>query len=201
MSTVNRRIDQGDKTRAALVRVARTLFQRGYEAVSTPEIARAAGVTRGALYHHFKDKQALYAAVVEAVAADHVAKVQDVAMAESSPIAAVLAGCRAFLASAQDAEIRRIYLLDAPAALGWETWHAIDARYGLGSVKDGLNACVEAGVMDAADVDAAAHLILGALNEAALVLAEAGPRAPIAKAIDRRMEAMVRALIAKERAS
>jgi AcrR family transcriptional regulator len=197
MSTGNRKIDQGDKTRAALVRAARKLFRRGYEAVGTPEIAEAAGVTRGALYHHFADKRALFAAVVERIAADHVAAIQKVAIEEASPIDGLLAGCRAFLAIAQDDETQRIYLLDAPAALGWEAWREIDARYGLGSVKDGLNACAEAGLMDAADIDAVAHLILGALNEAAFVLAQAGPRARIAKSLDQRMEAMVRGLVSR----
>jgi AcrR family transcriptional regulator len=197
MSSTNRRIDQGDKTRAALVRSARKLFRRGYEAVGTPEIAEAAGVTRGALYHHFADKRALFAAVVEQIAADHVAAIEKVAVAEASPVEGLLAGCRAFLDIARSDETQRIYLLDAPAALGWNAWREIDARYGLGSVKAGLEACAAAGLMNAADVDAAAHLILGALNEAALVLAQAGPKSAIAKSLDRRMEAMVRALVSR----
>jgi AcrR family transcriptional regulator len=199
MSTGNRRVDQGEQTRAALVRAARKLFRRGYDAVSTPEIADAAGVTRGALYHHFADKRALFAAVVEAVAADHVAAIQELATAEATPIDGLLAGCRAFLANAQNAEIQRIYLLDAPAALGWDAWREIDSRHGLGSVRDGLHACAEAGLMDAGDVDAVAHLILGALNEAALVLAKAGPKAAIVKSLDQRIESMVRALVTRRR--
>jgi AcrR family transcriptional regulator len=198
MSTGDRRIDQGDKTRVALVRAARKLFRRGYEAVGTPEIAEAAGVTRGALYHHFKDKRALFAAVVEEVARDHVVEIQRIAMTENDPVDAVIAGCRAFLASARDAETRQIYLLDAPAALGWEAWREIDGRHGLGSLRDGLDACVAAGVMDAADVTAAAHLILGALNEAAFVLVKAKPGSALAASLDRSMVRMVRALVATD---
>jgi AcrR family transcriptional regulator len=192
----DRRILHGNKTRAALVRTARRLFRHGYEATGTPEIVQAAKVTRGALYHHFEDKRALFAAVAEDVAADIVTDINAAADArQSDPLAAVIAGCRAFLTATQNDERRQIFMVDAPSVLGWSAWRAIDARHGLGSLKAGLQACADAKLMKAADVDAVAHLISGALNEAAFALSDAGETAPIAKALDHQIERMVRSLV------
>ena len=144
MSIEDQRIAHGRKTRTALIQAARRLFVQGYDKVGTPEIVRAAKVTRGALYHHFKDKRALFEAVVDDVARDLVGSINSAAETEADqPLEAILAGCRAFLASAQDKEVRQIFLVDAPAVLGWGTWRAIDARHGLGSLKEGLQACAE----------------------------------------------------------
>ena len=196
MSIEDQRIAHGRRTRAALIRVARQLFSAGYENVSTPEIVRAAKVTRGALYHHFPDKQALFEAVVDEVARDLVAAINAAAEGVADqPLEAVLAGCRAFLAAAQDKEARQIFLVDAPAVLGWAKWRAIDARHGLGSLKAGLNACAEHGLLNAGDVPAVAHLISGALNEVVFALVELQPDADTAASLDQQMERMVRALI------
>ena len=196
MSIENRRIALGRKTRAALIRVARQLFSAGYDNVSTPEIVRAAEVTRGALYHHFPDKQALFEAVVDDVARDLVTAINTAAEGVADePLEAVLAGCRAFLASAKDQETRQIFLVDAPAVLGWATWRAIDARHGLGSLKAGLMACAERGLLKASDVPAVAHLISGALNEVVFALVELESDAATVASLDQQMERMVRALI------
>lgn len=192
----DRRVLHGNKTRAALIRTARRLFRRGYEATATPEIVQAAKVTRGALYHHFEDKRALFAAVAEDVAADIVADIDAAADThQRDPLKAVIAGCRAFLSATQNDERRQIFMVDAPSVLGWGTWRAIDARHGLGSLKAGLRACADAKLMNIADVDAVAHLISGALNEAAFALSEAGQTAPIAKSLDHQIERMVRSLV------
>lgn len=198
MSTHDRRIEHGRSTRAALVRSARRLFRKGYDAVGTPEIVRAAKVTRGALYHHFEDKRALFAAVVEEVARDLVASIDAVAEpSKDQPLDAVLAGCRAFLAAARVEETRQIFLVDAPAVLGWAAWRAIDTRHGLGSLEAGLQACADKGLISARDGGSIARLISGALNEIAFVLVKLEPGDPAASELDRHMERMVRLLVSK----
>jgi AcrR family transcriptional regulator len=192
------RIVQGRKTRTALVRAARRLFRKGFDAVGTPEIVRASRVTRGALYHHFEDKRALFGAVVEEVARDLVASIDAAAMPyRDQPLDAVLAGSRAFLAAARDAETRQIFLVDAPAVLGWTAWRAIDSRHGLGSLKAGLEACAEKGLIDTRDVVSVAHLISGALNEIVFALVDIEPDDSMALDLDRQMERMIRALVSK----
>lgn len=196
MSKVNLRIAAGERTRGALLAAARRLFRDGYEAVGTQDVVAAAAVTRGALYHHFADKRALFAAVVDEVAAGLVSTIERAAdAAAADPASAVVAGCRAFLDGAHDLEVRRIFLLDAPAVLGWSEWRRIDGRHGFGSLRRGLAACADAGLLPRDDVDAAAHLISGALNEAAFVLASTSGDDGTAAAVDRRMEMMVRALV------
>lgn len=196
MSTGNRKAELGAATRATLIDTARTLFANGYEAVSTPAIAAAAGVTRGALYHHFTDKRALFEAVVERVAADLVNRIHAAATKqEADPLAAVIAGCRAFVAACQDIETRQIFLIDAPTVLGWSTWRAIDARHGLGSLKEGLAACAATGLLSPDDIDAVAHLISGALNEAVFLLADRPSDPQLAANLDAATVRMIRGLL------
>lgn len=196
MSSGNRKIAHGAATRATLVETARRLFAEGYDAVSTPAIAGAAQVTRGALYHHFTDKRALFAAVVDQVAADVVSRIDAAAMDHAGrPLEAVIAGCRAFVAACRDDETRQILLTDAPAVLGWSAWREIDARHGLGSLKEGLAACAAAGVIAPDDVDVAAYLISGALNEAVFALAEGPPDPGFGAKLDTAIETLVRGLL------
>lgn len=200
MSKPNRKAELGAATRAALIRAARALFAEGYEAVGTPAIVAAAGVTRGALYHHFADKRALFAAVVDQVAADLVDRIDAAALKRGEDrIDAVIAGCRAFLAVCQDVETRQIFLLDAPAVLGWSVWREIDARHGLGSLKQGLAACAAAGLIAEEEIDAVAYLISGALNEAVFALAEEPSNARLRRRLDSSVEKMVRGLLTGSR--
>ena len=196
MSKGNLKILQGKATRETLIAAARNLFAFGYDAVGTPEIVSAAKVTRGALYHHFADKRALFAAVVDDVAHDLVKRIDAVAETAASPVDAVVAGCKAFLACACDNETRQIFLMDAPAVLGWQTWREIDARHGLGSLTAGLEACAAAGAIDKAQIGTLAHLISGALNEAVFVLTQNDGHSPAASVLPGSVERYVRAMIA-----
>ena len=120
---------------------ARTLFgARGYADVGTEEIVRAAGVTRGALYHQFRDKADLFAAVAEEVEAEIAERIAGAAGAgaEADPVGALRTGARLFLDACAAPEVERIILLDAPAVLGWEAWRDLAGRYGLGLVQFGL---------------------------------------------------------------
>jgi AcrR family transcriptional regulator len=176
MESKRTQAERSAATRAALLAAARPLFaDRGYAAVGTDELARAAGVTRGALYHQFDGKLGLFAAVFEEVEAELVARV-DVAFAElfaTDPLAAARAGVDGWLEAALDPAVQRIVLLDAPAALGWERWREIGRRYGVGLVEGAVAALVEVGVYPPQPVRPLAHLLVGALEEGTLYAASA----------------------------
>jgi AcrR family transcriptional regulator len=196
----SRKAEQSEATRSALIGTARTLFaQRGYADVATEEIVRAAGVTRGALYHHFADKRGLFEAVYEAVEAEVTQRIADQALAGASdPLEGMRAGAQAFLdACGGDAEVQRITLRDGPAVLGWDKWREIGMRYGLGLVQASLEAAMEAGLIDRQPSLPLAHVLLGALDEGALLIARAPDgakaRAEVGEVFDRLIDAMAAA--------
>lgn len=163
-------------TRAALLAAARPLFAaRGYADVGTPEIVAAAGVTRGALYHQFEGKLALFEAVFEAVEQDVTSRIgnQFSDMEAVDPVGALRAGIGAWLDACADPEVQRIVLLEAPAVLGYERWRELGMRYGLGLIEGVLEAAIAAGDLPPQPVRPLAHLIAGALDEAALYVARA----------------------------
>jgi AcrR family transcriptional regulator len=163
------KIVQGEATAQKLVVVARQLFsERGYANVSTEEIVRTAEVTRGALYHHFSGKSDLFLAVFEAVQREITARIEQAATATPKPWPGFLAGCHAFLETCLDPHIQQIVFIDAPAVLGWDLWRHVDATYGLVPLKEGLVILMQAGLIKPQPLDALAHLLSGAMNEAAL---------------------------------
>jgi AcrR family transcriptional regulator len=161
-------------TRAALLTAARTLFaQRGYAAVPAEEIVAAAGLTRGALQHHFGDKKELFRAVFEQVESEVPARVSAAVAGQPDSWAAATAGLTAFLDACQEPEILQIALTDAPAVLGWAEWRAIETRHGLGLIQAVLEQAMAEGVITRQPVDVLAHLVLSAVIEAALLIAHA----------------------------
>src|SRR3954454_11990468 len=161
-------------TRAAMIAAARELFaERGYAAVGTEEIVRRAGVTRGALYHHFGGKRDLLEAVYEAIESELTAQIAAGALSRSDPLEALRGGAGAFLDRCLEPEVQQIVLLDAPAVLGWERWRDIGARYGLGLIEAALGAAMESGEIAPAPVKLLAHVLMRALDEAAMVVARA----------------------------
>lgn len=169
-------------TRRALLDVARELFaERGFADVSADEIVAAAGLTRGALHHHFKDKAGLLRAVFEQVEqeiADEVgAKIAEV----PDPAARIAVSIGSFLDVCERPEIIRIALTDAPAVLGWHTWREIEAQYGLGLVTKLVTDGVDAGIIAPRPPEVLAQIVLGAVIEAALLIAHASDR-PAARA-------------------
>ncbi|MFL5907063.1 MAG: TetR/AcrR family transcriptional regulator [Solirubrobacterales bacterium] len=169
-----RRDAEAKATRDALVGAALELFtKRGYTDVGTEEIVARADVTRGALYHHFKDKRDLFRAVHERVEADLVERVAARMKATGNPWEVLVTGTMAFLDACDEPAVKQIALTDAPVVLGWKEWREIDNRYGLGLTRAALQGAVEAGVLRPMDVDAMAHLFVAALTEAAFVIANA----------------------------
>ena len=163
-------------TRAHLIDAARQLFaDKGFAGVSTQAIVAAAGVTRGALYHQFADKAALFAAVYEEVEQDIVAQVGERIVAEQPPdgLSAMRTGARLFLERCSDPDVQQIILIDAPAVLGWERWREVGERYGLGVIEAMLTQAVAEGVIPRQPLRPTAHVLLGALDEAALYVSRA----------------------------
>jgi AcrR family transcriptional regulator len=166
---------RSEATRRQLVTAARALFgARGYAGVGTEEIVQAAGVTRGALYHQFRDKADLFAAVAEEVEAEIAERIAaGAAEAAADAVGALRAGARLFLDACAEPEVERIILLDAPAVLGWEAWRDLAGRYGLGLVQLALQSAMDAGAIVPQPVAPLAHVLVGALNEGALYIARA----------------------------
>lgn len=164
--------ERAEATRAALVGAARRLFvEQGYFATSTEDIVAEAGVgTRGALYHHFTDKRALFLAVFEAVEEDLLAAAGS-APASRSALDQLRSGLLGFLDASLTPEVQRIVLIDGPAVLGWQDWRGIEERYGLGAIQALLGLAVAEGSMPAQPLDAMAHLLLASVDEAALFIA------------------------------
>ncbi|MFD2648156.1 TetR family transcriptional regulator [Devosia albogilva] len=158
------------ETRRLLLEAGRKLFaEKGFADTATPDIVAAAGVTRGALYHHFADKTALFAAVVEAEHAAVAASIEAAGEATpTDPVAALLAGSQAFFAAMADPGRRRIMLLDAPAVLGREALDAIDAQYGLETLVCGLRDAMDAGAIKRLPVLPLAQLFGALFDRAAL---------------------------------
>jgi AcrR family transcriptional regulator len=189
--------ERSEATRAALVGAARPLFaERGYAGVGTEEIVRAAGVTRGALYHQFADKRELFAAVFEQVEAELTRRVTQAAGAAvtEGPRAELRIGTAAWLDACAEPELRRILLLDGPSVLGHERWREIGLRYGLGLVEAVLQAAIDAGELEPQPVRPLAHVLIGAVDEAALYVATAedpdAARAEVGEVLERLMASL-----------
>lgn len=185
-------------TRAALVDAARSLFARdGFAGASTTEILELAGVSRGAMYHHFVDKADLFAAVYEVVEEQ---ATTDIAMAAAAatddPLRALHLAVDAYLDAAEMPDVARIVLLDAPTALGWERWKALEEQYGLGLAIAALQAGIDAGALRALPVVPLAHVLLGALRDGALLVARADDPATARPDVSATLHGLVDALAA-----
>lgn len=181
--------DRTEATRGDLIAAARRLFtEKSYAETGTPEIVAAAGVTRGALYHHFADKQALFRAVVEAEAAAVANAIEQAAPRTLSARDALLAGGEAYVAAMRLPGRTRLLLLDGPAVLGRAEMDDIDGRHGNRTLREGLAAAMRAGDLPKLPLEALTSLLGAAFDRAALAVdagAFAGDyRAVLAAVID-----------------
>jgi len=169
---MSKKIERGQATRGRLVATAARLFaEKGYEATSIEDLLRELGMSRGALYHHFDSKEAVFEAVLHEIEAEVAQATVEASRGTRDPAAALRAGCEAFLELARTPRIRQIALTDAPAALGWKKWREIEAQHGLGLLKAALGRAAETGRLRADQVDMFAHVLLAALIEVALMIA------------------------------
>lgn len=191
--------ERSSTTRRALLDAARDLFtEHGFIGTGREQIAARAGVTRGALYHHFASKEALFRAVVEEIEADLAEQVAAAGLRSDDPAESLRLGCLGFLDACLEPAVRRIVLLEAPVALGWEQWREIDNRYGLALVAHGLEAARDAGRLPPVPIGPLAHLLLGALNEAALLMAHAPQPGAVRAEVGRTVEVLLDRLLLPE---
>lgn len=186
-------------TTEAILTTARRLFgTHGFAATTMDEIAEAAAVAKGAVYHHFKTKEAVFEAVFDQVSRDLVAEIDRTARAEKDVLAAMVAGTRHYFAATAKGPTGQIILRDGPAVLGWERWREIDARHFGGKLPRAIAAAMEAGLIAPQPVEPLARLLLGAVTEAAVACAG---RADIARAgaeYARAFKSLVEALRVRE---
>lgn len=187
--------DRSAATRDRLVAEARRLFAaQGFSEVPADAIVAAAGVTRGAMYHQFADKTALFDAVLEAVEADIARRLADSVAAAgiSDPVEAMRHAVRTWLQICVEPEIHRIALIDGPSVLGWAHWREVCQRHVFGLVQALLMAGIDLGRIRAQPVRPLAHVLMGASDEAALYVAEATDReqarAAMMEVLDRLIE-------------
>ena len=195
---VNRRTqaNRSAATRAALVDAARPLFAaHGFAAVGTEVIVREAGVTRGALYHQFADKTELFAAVVEAVEQDLMAQImrrlRDEIGADHDPLDELVRGASAWLDACAEPGIQQILLIDAPAVLGWQRYREIGTRYSVGVVEAVLREAIRQGRIADQPVSPLAHILVGSLNEGALMIARADDQATAREQVRDALEQLI----------
>lgn len=160
---------KAEKTRAKLVAAARRLFaKKGFAATSTEEILEKAGVTRGALYHHFTDKAALFEAVCVAIHEEAVSEISTAADAGAEPFEALVEGSLAWMSHVAKPDVNRILIVEAPVVLGWEKWNALDEAHGFGELVLGVEAARTAGVIRDIGAEELAVLLNGAMNAGVL---------------------------------
>jgi AcrR family transcriptional regulator len=161
-------VDRSAATRGRLVSVARALFAAdGYAATGTEAILDGAGVKRGALYHHFRDKADLFEAVCRQLAEEAVVAIREAAARETTPFDALVAGSLGWFDAMLRPDVRRILIIEAPGVLGWERWNALDAQHGFGLLRQGVAAALaEGAIRFDGDADTLALLLNGAMNGA-----------------------------------
>ena len=169
-----KRAAQGRATRGQLIEVATRLFaEHGYEGTSIEAVLSAAGVSRGALYHHFAGKEALFEAVVSAVSDQVTMELTEAVRGCVDPLDAMRTAAIAWIGLAADPVIQRVVLVDAPSVLGWDRWRAMDDGRTLGALRAMLQAVSDSGRLPSELVVPFAHMILAALDEIVLVIARA----------------------------
>ncbi|MFD4700299.1 TetR/AcrR family transcriptional regulator [Streptomyces niveus] len=188
------RAQQRQQTRGTLLRESRRLFSKlGYASVGLSEIVGAAGVTKGALYHHFGSKAELFRAVLEQVQREVAALIAAEADVQEDPWDQFTYGCQAFLSTSTDPAIQRIMLVDGPAVLGWGDWRAMNEATSGRHLAQALTVLIREGTVAPQPVAPLAHLLSGAMNEAALWLATSEDSADLAdarRALARMLEAL-----------
>jgi AcrR family transcriptional regulator len=187
-----RRAEHAADTRESLLAAARALFAaQGFDGTGTEQIVAEARVTRGALYHHFRDKADLFRAVMAQAAGDVATRLIDEQLAADaeSPLAEIREGVSAFLDVCVGGDFQRIVLVDGPRVLGSDAWDDLVERYGRSILEEWLTRCVQAGDLDPVPVRALARLLIAMLTEASLAIAmaadPAAERAELGAVLDR----------------
>ena len=189
------RARQAEATRALLIDTARDLFtEQGYGATSIDDIIRQAGVARGALYHHFPGKEALFAAVYDVVEGEVIARVVATALAESTPWEGVAAGLRAFLDACLEPAFRRIVILDSVSVLQWRAAEGGIEHKEMSMLRTVLTPLVTSGDLEGVPIEPLAYVALGGLYGAALFIARAAEPAQARAEADTVLDSIIAGL-------
>ncbi|MDG2168066.1 MAG: TetR/AcrR family transcriptional regulator [Opitutales bacterium] len=182
MSKQNLKVKQGKQTRERLLLLAKGIFaEQGYAALTLDGLINQAGLTKGAFYHHFPSKQALFEAVYIQAEEEVGARIMEASASATDPWEQLLSGCDSYLESCADPGLQRILRLDGPSVLGWERWSEIDAEFGSGKLEAFLTQLNDGNVIRISSPKAAAHLLSGAMNEATFWIAESDQTAEALK--------------------
>jgi AcrR family transcriptional regulator len=189
-----RQAERSETTRKQLLGIARELFTQGYTETSVDDVVERAGVTKGALYHHFRTKRDLFRAVFEDIERELVEAVVVAADGAPDPLEGMRLGVGAFLKAAVDPAVRQIIFVDGPSVLGAETWREIDEQYGFALVKASLEGAMQLGLLQTRPVDPLAHLFLAALSEAAHQIARSDDQKAAIEEMNSALWALVESL-------
>lgn len=172
------RASKAAATRALIIQAARKVFAaKGYADTGLAEIVAAAGVTTGAIYHHFRDKKGLFLAVAEAVEGDILLGVGRAAAGHADSWGQLLAGVDAMLEICAEADVQRIVFIDAPTVIEPAAWREVELKYAFGAMRAALHGLLMAGVIRSGSADVLASIMLGALIESARAVARADDKA------------------------
>lgn len=184
MMVENLKVIRGRETADRLVKTAAALFgSKGFNATPAEEIVSLARVTRGALYHHFKNKEGLFLAVFKAMQAEISEQIMAAVEQENDPWQQLLAGCRGFLEACLDPRRYRIILLEGPAVLGWQLWRDLDAQYGTNDLRQGLQELMDKGELKELPVEPLTRLLSGAMNEGVLWISNTKEKNPVVEEV------------------
>jgi AcrR family transcriptional regulator len=191
----HKRIEQGKKTSADLIRIARQMFsRRGYANSSMEEIVLKAGVTRGALYHHFSSKEGLFLAVFENAQAEIASRIYQASKDQRSAWGKLVSSTFAFFEACSEPELQQIVLIDAPVVLGWNVWRRVDEAKTHDTLRSLLKELIDTKVIQPLPLRPIAHLIAGAANEAVLFIAQSEDPKKTFKETWSAMETLLRSL-------
>jgi AcrR family transcriptional regulator len=190
--------EKAASTKANIIAVARRLFAtQGYEGTSTEGVLEESKVSRGALYHHFETKEALFAEVLEAVEIDITEATGRARGNTTDPVEALSAAFDCFLDMASEDEVRQIVLTDAHSVVGWQKWREIEDRHGFGRLKQALKFIAAAGRLREEMVDVFAHILLASLLEVAFMVARSPNPRSAAKTGRKAMKELLDRLLTK----
>ena len=187
--------ERSEATTSELVEVARRLFAAdGYSATSLDDVVRGAGVTKGALYHHFKGKRELFLAVYEREQQRLAAAQLEAFSRRKGTWDGFFAASRAFFEASLDPGVQRITLLDAPSVLGWETMREVESRYALVQLRKGIELLIRDGHIAPRPVEPLANLLFGSVCEAAMMVARADDQRAAARQVLAELKALLEGL-------
>ncbi|GGB58174.1 TetR family transcriptional regulator [Virgibacillus dakarensis] len=166
---------EAEETAQVLLQTAKRHFAKnGYAKTALEDIVKDSGVTRGALYHHFKNKKGLFFAVIESIQKKIAQDIEQQASRGSEQWEQLSIGCRAFIKSAIEPDHKQIILIDGPAVIGWNRWRQLDANHSMKLLYSQLDQMQKNGCFSSLSVESLTHSLSGAMNESALWIAEQG---------------------------